>query len=449
MRRASDPQGSTVGAHSTAADLQILRAVAARLAMRPLETVDGEEAVSMHDALRAACDQLASLDARVVARIEADGRWAASGAARTFPEWVARHDRASVGTARRTASLGKALTETLPTANQALASGEMSLEHAQVLAREAMTSDARRAALSSDQSDRNEAHLVELASQLGVDDYRKAVRRWAAAVDDAAHEREHADAVAREYLTMSRHSGGYELRGFLATEHGEVLVTALRAIAGVPAADDPRSAEQRRAAALTDLATIALDQGLAGAGRALVRPHLSVHVDWATFARLAVEPGGEATGERVPGLRAAELDDGTPIPPSVLARIACDSELTRIVFGPAGEPLDVGRAQRTYTGAQRRAVIARDRECRYPGCGAPPGLGEVHHARWWQRDLGPTSVENGVLLCWYHHDVVHRRTIAITRAVDGSWEFRERDGRPIGSGGTPRGSRPLELSLSA
>ena len=150
---------------------------------------------------------------------------------------------------------------------------------------------------------------------------------------------------------------------------------------------------------------------------------------------------GDAAADGHFGTGPAELDDGTPIPMSVLARIACDSEMTRVVFGPASQPLDVGRSQRTYTGAIRRAVVARDRHCQYPGCSAPPALGEVHHTRWWGRDNGTTSVSTGILLCWYHHKVVHQRSLAIRRSTDGAWDFRRVDGRQLGP---PMGSRAGE-----
>jgi hypothetical protein len=106
------------------------------------------------------------------------------------------------------------------------------------------------------------------------------------------------------------------------------------------------------------------------------------------------------------------------------------------VFGPEGEVLDVGRAQRTYTGQIRLGVIARDRTCRFPGCGAPPSLGEVHHVLSWLL-LGPTSVENGILLCWHHHAMVHSRGILIARG-GGGWTFRRSDGSAI----TPMGGMP-------
>jgi hypothetical protein len=431
------------------AHLRALRNAADALVAIPVEALDAPDAARVHDELRAACDRLRAFGARVLAHIETDGRWAASGNARFLPEWVARRGGVSVGTARREVALGKALSTDLPSARQAVADGRMSLEHAEVLSRFAPTSEARRSTLASADVDRNEAFLVAAAARVGVDDFRKIVRHWAADVDEAAHEAEHADACAREYLVVARRAGGVDLQGFLAGEHAETLMTALRAVAGVPAADDPRSAEQRRAQALTDLAGVALDRGLAGGGRSRVRPHISVLVSWETMQRLAREHPEVPSGHdsRVTGVSgtghdrsaAAELDDGTPIPPSVLARIACDSEISRIVFGPAGQPLDIGRTLRTYAGPLRRAVIARDRHCQYPGCGAPPTLGEVHHVRWWVRDGGRTSVENGILLCYYHHQVVHQRNLGITANAAGGWEFRCRDGRPVttGSAGPP------------
>lgn len=418
-----------------------LRRLAASLGVARLDELDAAEAARAHDELRRACDQLRAVDARLLAHVESDGRWAASGGARVFPEWVARRGAASVGSARRDVELGRALSDDLPAARVAVTAGRMSLEHAQVLARFGPTSEARRDALAGDRGDRNEAFLVGAAQRVGVDDYRRLVRRWAAAVDTTAHEAEHDDALGREYLHLSRRPDGVAIQGFLAAEHAETLTTALRAVAGVPAADDTRAPEQRRAAALTDLARLVLDRGLAGAGSALVRPHISVHVPWDTVVSLHSAAAGEAAPTTLEGPdgalgAAAELDDGTPIPLAVLAQIACDSEITRVVFGPEGQPLDVGRAQRTYTGPQRRAVVARDRHCQYPGCGAPPTLGEVHHVRWWGRDHGPTSVDNGILMCAFHHHTVHRRTIDIARGP-GGWEFRDRDGRLIGSGGAP------------
>jgi hypothetical protein len=406
-----------------------LRAEASTLAAADLSGVDAPLATSLHRDLRAVRDLIALAATRLLATVEADGRWAAGGA-RTFPEWVARREGTSVGAARQEATLGRALETDLPATGAAVARGQITLEHAAVLSRLAPTSEARKAALVSELPDRNEAFLLEQASRLGVDDYRRLVRRWAASVDSAAAEREHEAACAEEYLTLSRRPDGVAFQGFLTTEHGAALETALRALAGVPAADDTRTAGERSAGALVALSRVTLDGGTAGGG-AQVRPHISVHVSWEALRALAAGDGSTEP---------AELDSGEPIPASLLARIACDSEISRIVFGPASEVLDVGRAQRTYSGQKRRAVIARDRRCQYPGCSAPPMLGEIHHTTHWARG-GRTAVQSGILLCWFHHDLVHRRGVVIRRGQSGEWAFSRADGTPI-TVAPARGSPP-------
>ncbi len=127
----------------------------------------------------------------------------------------------------------------------------------------------------------------------------------------------------------------------------------------------------------------------------------------------------------------AELIGTGPIPDSVLARLACDSQITRVVFGPESQVLNVGRTERTYSGHKRRAIIARDLHCRYPGCDAPPAMSEIHHIEHWVRDTGETNVATGVLLCWAHHGHVHDAGIEIRRDDDGRWKFTDRHGHPL------------------
>jgi hypothetical protein len=71
-----------------------------------------------------------------------------------------------------------------------------------------------------------------------------------------------------------------------------------------------------------------------------------------------------------------------------------------------GEPLDVGRARRTVPLGIRRALVARDGGCSFPGCDRPPALCHVHHVREWHQ-LGHTQVNNCILLCGQHHRWVH------------------------------------------
>ncbi|WP_199425021.1 HNH endonuclease signature motif containing protein [Actinotalea solisilvae] len=429
-----------------------LRADAAALAALPLAELEGPRAAAVREGLRVVGDQVHLASSVLLAAVEADGRWAVGGADRTVAGHVARREGIAYGEAARQARLGRAMGE-LRSTREAVVRGEITRGHAEAIAEVASTA-ARRAALASDLADRNEAFLVSQARRLGVDEFRRLARRTAAALDERAAEREHADARARRRLVLTLRADGVALAGFLPHEDAAVLTTAVRSVAGVPAAGDDRSAEQRQADALTGVARLALDHGLTGTG-AQVRPHLSVLVSWELFERLAAGPdtgAGARPGAGAGGMVAAvgtehgdalhgplrvpgELDSGEPLPRSVLERIACDSEVTRVVFGPEGQVLDVGRAQRTYTRQLRRAVIARDRCCAYPGCSAPPQLGEVHHIRWWSQG-GPTSVDNGILLCWHHHALVHQHRRRITRVPEG-FAFAHTDGRPVAVGRAP------------
>ncbi len=102
--------------------------------------------------------------------------------------------------------------------------------------------------------------------------------------------------------------------------------------------------------------------------------------------------------------------DGTLIAPEDLRLIACDAVLVPYVLGTAGEVLDVGRAARLFTRAQRRLLWKRDRGCTFPGCAAPPAWARAHHVRHWA-DGGRSEPGNGALLCQRHHTTVHRRRL--------------------------------------
>ena len=105
-------------------------------------------------------------------------------------------------------------------------------------------------------------------------------------------------------------------------------------------------------------------------------------------------------------LSGATLDYGRRLSAAQTRLAACDCKIIPVVMGGAGEPLDVGRAQRTVPLGIRRALVARDRGCRFPGCDRAPALCHAHHVQEWNRD-GHTAVQNCVLLCPTHHRWVH------------------------------------------
>jgi hypothetical protein len=96
-----------------------------------------------------------------------------------------------------------------------------------------------------------------------------------------------------------------------------------------------------------------------------------------------------------------------PIGPATAQRLVCDSDLWRIVLDPTtGLPLDVGRAHRLVPYWIRRALYARDRGCRWPGCTTPAAWCDAHHLHHWH-DGGATRVEDLLLTCRYHHVLLH------------------------------------------
>jgi 5-methylcytosine-specific restriction endonuclease McrA len=165
------------------------------------------------------------------------------------------------------------------------------------------------------------------------------------------------------------------------------------------------------------VAEAALDRGL-DAGPGSERYQVVVHVDAAALADPA-EPGQSA------------LEDAVHVSAETSRRLACDA--TRVVMRHAGDGdvLDVGRRTRTIPPALRRALQARDRGCRFPGCGVRHAQG--HHIHHWANG-GPTQLDNLALLCRRHHRAVQEEGYAMTRDSDGSLHFTGPRGRPIPDG---------------
>jgi len=110
----------------------------------------------------------------------------------------------------------------------------------------------------------------------------------------------------------------------------------------------------------------------------------------------------------------------TPISLDAARQLACAGAIQRVALDDLGAVIGLGSAERCFTGQQRRAIALRDGGCVIPGCHVPASWCEVHHVTPYAEDPSGTHVDNGVLLCWFHH-----RTIETS-----GWEIRMRGGVP-------------------
>ncbi len=194
-------------------------------------------------------------------------------------------------------------------------------------------------------------------------------------------------------------------------------MTALEAIAAAGrTAGDTRTHPQRMADALVQLCDLALASGQLPVLRT-VKPHMLVLIDHHDLA------------DPHTGHGAATTATGATISAARARWIACDGQITRIVMGPDGVPLDHGRSRRLVSPAQRRALEVRDRGCVFTGCSAPTWWCEAHHLLEWAL-VGPTDLDNLALLCERHHAKVDHG-FRVERQPDGRWRTYRPDGSEI------------------
>ena len=124
---------------------------------------------------------------------------------------------------------------------------------------------------------------------------------------------------------------------------------------------------------------------------------------------------------------AGDLGHVGAVDAAVALRLSCDASLMRVVMAGPSQPLDVGRRTPIVPPAIRRAVILRDRTCRFPGCDRPHTWCDAHHVVHWTEG-GSTSLQNLLLLCRRHHGMIHRREGFRLNLEDGVPIVRRWDG---------------------
>lgn len=342
---------------------------------------------------------LARLDAfttAATAAFDASGAYA-DDEARDTAAWVTARCRLPRKEARRRVGTGRKLRQ-LPACAEAWLAGDIAHAHVAAIGHKLCPRTA-------DALLRDEQVLVGYARTLPFEDFLRILAYWAQHADPDGADRQDADRRAERDVYLDQSFNGMWM-GRMALDPvsgtivgGELtrLEDALFAADWAEAKDrlgrEPkldelrRTGAQRRADALVEMAT--RSRTMPDDGRRPL-PLFSVFVGYETLHG-----------------RICELADGTVISPGLVASWADGALLERAVFGP-GTRVEVGAATRFFTGATRRAIELRDRRCTHPYCDRPLSECEVDHIVPFAAG-GPTTQDNGRLLCPFHNRLRNQR----------------------------------------
>jgi hypothetical protein len=383
--------------------IEDLAAAVDRLFEHDIESMTDAEIRAEFIAVRQQLDRGENRASTLLAGLHGRGVPLENGASST-PAWVQWQTGQRVGEARASLDAGLAC-ESLPLTAKAWEQGEISASAARAICEG--RPDGHEVAYGE-----AEEILVGYAADRNWRDLRAVIAQCKRCADALDH-REPAD---RNGLHHSKTADRWVLSGDLDDLGGGTVAEALRAAIGEISEDDLRSPAKRRADALVEICRYFLDHAdlpMEG-GEA---PHVTIGIPWETACnRIADATIANRFG---PSLSRTQLSE-----------LLCDCNLSRVIFGPESQPLDVGRTQRTAPRWIRRAIKYRDQGCRFPGCGRTARL-KAHHVQPWE-DGGDTNVENLVCLCQFHHGVVHRNGWANT--FDGTtYTVTNPNGRIVGS----------------
>ena len=340
---------------------------------------------SISEAKHRAVDGLHRSDRAVAAALRAQLDWIKEcdrldlwrdDGCRDFTHWIATELQISQWHARRRINAAHTLS-LLPTIDAAFMEGRLSFDK-----------------------------VLELCRFATADDEDK-LAKWAASVTTATV-RQRADVETRrrveEALEIERSryvhiwntsDGWYGFEGRFPGHEGAVIAKALDRLADrtpdIMEEDDDGhtphdvALEVRRADALYQLATAKLS-----ADQDIDRGTVVVHADL------------DALVNKTKG---CEIENGPAIHAETALRLACDARIEVVLHNELGDVVGVGRRHREPPAWMLRQLRHRDRGCRFPGCEMKRFL-HAHHIQHWSRG-GPTDLDNLLLVCHFHHKLVH------------------------------------------
>ena len=313
-------------------------------------------------------------------------------------EWLHYRCDISRSAAREKVRVAHAL-KTLPSIGRAFAEGKLSYSKVRALTRVA--------------GPHNEDELLAFALTTTAARVEERCRELRYGKPDSTEQAVRAHTRRALSLRHDPHRGTVTITVELPVEMGELVDKALdRALEAAGASEGPELAGEswsaRRADALVALAKVYLVGQQGNASGTPNHYQVMVHVEESA-------------------LRGSAGRSGLPI--ETVRRLACDSDLVVLVEDRNGEPRSVGRKTRAVPAAIHRALWARDRGCRFPGCGRKRFV-EAHHIEHWANG-GETSLANLILLCSAHHTALHEGGFTIEKDYRDRWFFRRPDGRAV------------------
>jgi len=319
----------------------------------------------------------------------------------TSIDWIRLHCHMTGPQAANYVAAGEHFDD-LPQTVLAMAEGKVGFGHIVAMAR---TADALAASPTAKVFD--EKALLRKAMENSVGKFHHICRHLRHAADPKGYVATEADMVENRSLQISSDDdGAVYLNGVFDPVGGAAIRTALEPLARRSGADDHRPYDKRMADALVEKSMHELDSGLVPQNGSQ-RTHLQVTTSIETLKALDGAP-------------AAELEFSLPISAKAVERLACDCSLTRILLNSDSMVIDVGRAKRTISAPQRKALNARDQHCVWPGCDRPASWTSGHHLKHWIQG-GSSDLPNLALLCFRHHWMVHEGGWQLVRTETGKF----------------------------
>lgn len=313
--------------------------------------------------------------------------WEGTGA-RNIADWLAGKTNTTRSSANRKARLGAALGKSKKLA-EAVDQGELSPDSAGELA--SLFDNPPELATDDDLDE-----LIDTVKGANPRDTRDAADKFRDILNSETPE----EAADRRYRQRSVTStvpidGMITTSITLPTLEARMFLNAITHAAGPFAQGDTRSHAQRLADGTIALAD-AYAKGAVTGGREKPTVVLSMTLD--TYLGLDNDDARTAHGDRIPA--------------HVARHLATHADLQRVIT--AGSTiLHMGRKVRCATDDHYRALVARDRGCRWPGCHAPAAWCDIDHITPWHQG-GTTDLDNLIMWCRHHHTERHRPGVTLT-----------------------------------